>query len=41
LIRLQVFGGGGLVCAPPWDADFALALAANDEIDQPFFDGQA
>ncbi len=41
-LKLPITAEGFLpIRAPPWDADFSQALAANDEIDRPFFDRQA
>ncbi len=41
-LKLPLTAEGFLpIRAPPWDADFSQALAANDEIDRPFFDRQA
>ena len=41
-LKLPLTAEGFLpIRAPPWDADFSRALAANDEIDRPFFDEDA
>ncbi len=41
-LRLPVTAENFLpIRAPPWNADFSQALAANDEIDRPFFDEDA
>ena len=41
-LKLPVDAQGFLpIRASPWDADFSQALAANDEIDRPFFDEDA
>ena len=41
-LKLPIDAEGFLpIRAPPWDADFSQALAANDEIDRPLFDEDA